>query len=287
MLKKYIQRKIQDKLGITENKILIQTLFAYQSLYSDTIIATPQYFKEKILEDYTNTYGITEANLNIHRNDMMLYNHLTFYNGDVIKALRAYFDTGISNAKKIQQLTEDQPLKEVYDFGSGYGRISRFLPLFMKDINLEVSEIKSIALEFQKKEFGFKTHLHFTDPQAFTIEQKKDLILATSVFTHLPVELAYKWTQKLISGLNTSGKIILTINEISNCPFQNDGHYYFAQQSEDSASHGIYDKIKSTDNYGSTYYSLEHFKNNVIKADKDVQLIPNFSGTQSAIIINA
>jgi hypothetical protein len=112
-----------------------------------------------------------------------------------------------------------------------------------------------------------------------------DLIIAVSVFTHLPLDACKSWINKLSDLLNPEGRLILTFNDISNCPFNHNGSFHFEEQSEDSSMSGIADRLDNVSEYGSTFFSEEYLMSMLLNVDANKEIRPNFIGNHSALII--
>lgn len=283
-LKAKLKQFLSDKLGVTENRILIQSLSSYITLLGGDTITLPASIQLEVLKTIQEKYGIAQFNTVIHRNDMMLYNHIVHYAGDTAKAVSSYFEVGVSAAKSISNILKAPELKNVLDFGSGYGRVSRFLPYYFKKAEIEVSEVKPIAMEFQKEAFGFDTVTH-TEQAASFKASPQDLIIGISVFTHIPEHAFKEWLEVLFANLNEGGQLVFTFNDIQKCPFGNNGTYHYQEQSEDSSNSGIPDKLDDVSQYGSTFYSHSYMKELLSKHSSTFEIATNFIGDHDAVIL--
>ena len=283
-LKNRLRQYVSDKLGVTENGILIQSLSSYITLLGGDTISLPASIQLEVLKRIQEQYGIERFNSVIHRNDMMLYNHIVHYAGDTAKAVSSYFEVGVSAAKTISDQLNTPDVKNVLDFGSGYGRVSRFLPYYFKKAKIEVSEVKPIAMEFQKEAFGFDTVTHTEHATTFKASPQ-DLIIGISVFTHIPEQAFKAWLKVLFTNLNESGQLVFTFNDISKCPFANSGRYHYQRQSEDSSNSGIPDKLDDVSQYGSTFYSHAYMKDLLSKHSNTFAVVSNFIGDHDAVIL--
>ncbi len=283
-LKTKLKNYLSDKLGVTENRILIQSLSSYITLLGGDTIALPRVIEKDVLKSIQTKYGIDKFNTVIHRNDMMLYNHMVHYYGDTAKAVSGYFEVGVSASKTIADKINRPSVNHVLDFGSGYGRVSRFLPYFFKEAQVQVSEVKPIAMEFQKDAFSFETIVHTENASSFKSGQQ-DLIIGISVFTHIPILAFEEWLKVLYTSLNVGGQLLFTFNNIAKCPFKNNGKYHFKEQSEDSSNSGIPDKLVDVSQYGSTFYSPSYMQSLLEKYSQKIELIQNFIGDHDAVIL--
>jgi phospholipid N-methyltransferase len=283
-LKSKLRQYLNDKLGVTENRILIQSLSSYITLLGGDTISLPISIQNEVLNRIHKNYGIADFNTLIHRNDMMLYNHIVHYYGDTAKAVSSYFEVGVSAAKMISDKLNTPDFKNVLDFGSGYGRVSRFLPYYFKDAQIQVSEVKPIAMEFQKEAFEFGTITHTEITSSFKSDPQ-DLIIGISVFTHIPVKAFIEWLDILFQNLKENGQLIFTFNDINKCPFGNNGKYHYQEQSEDSSNSGIPDKLDDVSQYGSTFYSQDYIIELLQVHSNKIEITRNFIGTHDAVIL--
>ena len=181
--------------------------------------------------------------------------------------------------KEIGDKTE---VRSVLDFGSGYGRGSRFLNHFFPSARVSVSEIKSTALEFQKDQWGFETVSHGEDAASFR-SQAVDLIIAISVFSHLPRALFEAWLLVLYDRLLPGGTLFFTYNAMQ---VSDNLEYSFISQSEDEGLDWVEDRIQQSENYGSAFYSDSAMRKILERAGGTFRIIPFFSGSQHAVVLS-
>ena len=176
----------------------------------------------------------------------------------------------------------------ILDFGSGYGRVSRFLPSFFTNSKIEVSEVKSQALDFQKRHFDFEGISHTQDVKSFP-DKEFDLILALSVFTHLPQSSFENWLNKLVRLLKPGGALVFTFNNTLDPLHLTSSQmkeFAYTASSEDTAFPFLYDSIKENTDYGNTYVSHRFLDQLISKLGVDhkflgKELVPS----QEAIIV--
>ncbi|MEM6564091.1 MAG: class I SAM-dependent methyltransferase [Pseudomonadota bacterium] len=97
------------------------------------------------------------------------------------------------------------------EFASGHGRLTRFLVDRMPEGKLWVSDIYESAMEFQTAYFGVNTIQSVPDPEDLHADTRFDVILAGSLFTHLPDALFAKWLAKLGSLLTPQGVLFFSV----------------------------------------------------------------------------
>ena len=276
-MKKHIQRWLQDKIGIGQNrdqiKVLENKIASLSLLFewsSEALIQVPKGLIEKTKKTLKEEYQ--SINFEISRNDAMFRYPLQVHGAMPLKILKEYFHTGAEAADYIYDFAPN--VKKILDFGSGYGRVSRFLKVRFPDAEILVSDPKKSAIGFQIENLK-------TIPDDYS---PVNLIFAGSVFTHLPKKLFQNSLHELMNRLIEGGALILTLhpfidNEFSIYPF-----------TEEAALTGLEDPMDSMV-YGSVYCSKEflefcvysHTQGNLFKCSIDNS--SSFGGTQQYIII--
>lgn len=221
---------------------------------------------EAAVEQIREEFGEYQYETAIHKNDLMFAFHLNRSPHDPVKALYSYYRVGLGTAKNLREIVENYGLKpaRLLDFGSGYGRVSRFLPGLFPDTNCVVTEVKKQAIEFQEKELGLNGILHSQKPEDFPTE-KFDLLLALSVFTHLPEDLFRTWMESLSERMRDTGAMVISFldqdrsesREILKNFTDNPQAFEYIRRSEDSYFTYASDRLKDDGLYGSTFISRE------------------------------
>ena len=132
--------------------------------------------------------------------------------GNRDQALVDYFRAGRSAARLFGRLLESlqdsrdrrdrRPLR-VLDFASGWGRVTRFFAPPSPEIELTVSDISADAVAFQREVPGVKGFVSAIRPEELEIpedarpENGFDVVLAGSLFTHLPESTFDPWLRRL------------------------------------------------------------------------------------------
>ena len=288
-LKKNIQKYIKDKIGISGLEEKLSTQIDYLSALvqvglSEEITLDSDIKKELDLE-LKEKFGIENVNYIIHKNDLMFHYHLNFNTSNLYLAFRSYFNLGLEFSQGLNKLIEsrDWNSSKILDFGSGYGRISRFYPAFIKNSQIYVSEVKPMALEFQEKHFGFQKVNHGHDSNSIS-DTQYDLITASSVFTHLNETLFEEWFIKLYDLLEPNGHLLASYNDESRLTQKSSSGIQFSQKSEDSAYYSS-DKLKDTSKYGLTYVSKEYLYKLAKKHSIEIELMDNFYGDRQQFFI--
>lgn len=103
-------------------------------------------------------------------------------------------------------------LQSIPDFGSGAGRVTRWLRAYYPEARLSVTDIRIEDLEFCAREFGANYFPSSTDVTALHSKETYDLIWAGSVLTHLPEEVSKALIQKLSSWLTPNGVLVMSFH---------------------------------------------------------------------------
>jgi len=287
--KLWFQNKIgigenRDKLVLIEKKInmlhaLVQ-LNASEKLSLDGVVSSSNFIK--------NNSELNGQFLQIHKNDLMFLYPLYHHNGNVQVVFDEYMRTGLQTAQSIlawwqTQNRQNMP-KTILDFGSGYGRVSRFLPSVFTQAAITVSEVKNEALLFQQKQFGFETLFHKSNAHTFSTTQKFDLIFVGSVFTHLNKDDFEAWLQKLVAALAAGGMLCITTHNSQS--IQKKEPFLFVQNAEDFVLPAVLDGLRDKTQYGSTYVSDGYLQQLFSKHRLQVKTFKlGFGGTQDVHLL--
>ncbi len=224
-------------------------------------------FRETVLR-HCNSQGQDiqpdKLNLTVHAADQMLIHSLQHHQ-DAAIALSQYFNISLQQFNAAQQIlngcfnTGKESIK-VLDFACGYGRLLRFITLWLPRSNVWASEIQANALKFTTKTFGVQGLLSSADPDTFKVDEQFDFIWVASLFSHLPDELFCAWLDKLISLLSPSGVLCFSVRgselipEGSQLP---DTGILYEPSSEITTL--------SADIYGTTYVSESYLRETIEK----------------------
>ena len=280
-LRTYIGQKLRAALGISGLECEIQRSLAFSQALEQFVV--PEHIQpDQAVFAYSaaqieKAYGIAGFDPVIHKNDLMFQHHLRKMPDKTGTALFHYYNVGLDALSKIKKLVPEA--ENILEFGAGYGRVSRFLPHFYKDAVVHVSDVKEGAMRFQAEQFGFKEIIHTEDPASFKSSQQYDLIVAISVFSHLPEDASSEWLKRMVQFLAAGGKIIFTYN-----PLESKGEAYrFIEQSEDAGLSWVPDRIRKSEVYGSAFYTRRHLESLLDDLGIDYQVIGHFSGSQNAV----
>lgn len=113
----------------------------------------------------------------------------------------------------------------VLDFGSGAGRVTRWLRAAFPSSKIEVCDIRGQDLEFCAEVFGAKTWASETNIDALSAPQSYDLVWAGSVITHLDAQKTQKLISKIVSWLNPGGLFVFSTHGRYAASKLRSGHY--------------------------------------------------------------
>lgn len=265
MITSYLKKKLAHSLGLNDlrqRQLSLERQVHYWAAFNSLLAPKALTLNEELLQDLRKRiqedFALSDFNATIHRNDMMLSHQLLHYAPDVQRALWGYFKVGARAARNLEALCREHklPTQRVLDFGSGYGRVARFLPAVLPSSSFTISEVKKQAVQFQQDVLGLESLHHSTEAEAFTA-QNFDLILALSVFTHLPEGHFKSWLRALTQHLKPGGALLFTFNNIALAGAKAQGaqDFCYLHHSEDSALPQISDALRNTQDYGSTFVS--------------------------------
>ena len=134
-----------------------------------------------------------------------------------------FFGTGCRDVFRYLSTLEQQgvsPLRmdRMLDFGVGNGRILvHFLPFALERHGCDVTPE---AYAWTSRTLGAHATLHLTapDPPLPFPDAHFDLIIATSVFTHLPYEAQPAWIRELRRILRPHGCVLATLQDFAKLP---------------------------------------------------------------------
>jgi 2-polyprenyl-3-methyl-5-hydroxy-6-metoxy-1,4-benzoquinol methylase len=262
----YLKKRLRRTLGIEQNEqVLEQALSkiaffsAYFHLTQAEVLSLSPAILQEVEKGIHQNFGLEGFSTRVHKNDLMFADHILHHRNDPFQAVQSYFTLGAHTATNLSALLREKQLspQHILDFGSGYGRISRFFPAVFPKAAITVSEVKEQAMDFQQHHLGFNTIRHTQQPQRFETSQKFDLIFALSVFTHLSAQYFKDWIQQLSNCLTDNGILVFTFNELTEPAHleQSDGAFHYLNHSEDTTFSFVADRLTDTTEYGSTFVS--------------------------------
>ena len=146
-------------------------------------------------------YGL--VSLNIASTDGMFHGNGTHYltcGASALNAIRACIT-----------LANITP-KSFLDFGSGAGRVTRWLRAAYPNACISVTDIREADLEFCSTEFDALTWVTKIDIDLLEAPLTYDLIWVGSVLTHLPESQSIHLLRKLVGFLNPDGVVVVSLH---------------------------------------------------------------------------
>ena len=103
-------------------------------------------------------------------------------------------------------------IDSILDFGSGAGRVTRWLRAGYPNAHLSVTDIRTSDLAFCGREFSVSSWASRVSTEELSAPRHYDVIWVGSVITHLPETLSIRLIHKLLSWLNPNGVLVLSMH---------------------------------------------------------------------------
>lgn len=171
------------------------------------------------------------------------------------KALLMYFSSGRAIWETIRRIAlwrfgSLAEVARVLDVGSGHGRVTRFMAADLGRERVVAAEILPEAREFLRSELGVGVVTSEHDPVHFAPDGRFDLVVASSLFTHLPEHRFGAWLERLAGVLSSQGLLLVSTHDL---PSGGDGDgFRFKSESES--------RQLALDEYGSAWVSEKRFR---------------------------
>lgn len=191
----------------------------------------------------------------VHPDDFIFHfilKHPTF--SDMDDAVRYYFDDARKSAELLKSILENDlsvnvaERKEMLEFASGYGAVTRHLPAVFPSFDITSSDIHPDANNFITKELRGKAIQSSSVPECFDAAREYDLVFALSFFSHIPATTWSRWLSALFKTLRVGGSMIFTthgptsLRKLSMDASLDEKGFYFRPESEqddlDKAEYG-------------------------------------------------
>jgi SAM-dependent methyltransferase len=151
--------------------------------------------------------------------DKALITHIAHREGVPASSGLELLSDGYLEVQQIRTLIESHvphhPAR-ILDFGCGFGRMTRYMRLLGNErTKVTACDIDLPAIEWARRHLTQSGEFLVSSdqpPLPLTMEQKFDLIVVTSVFTHLPEEMQDAWLEELVSRLTPEGLMIATFH---------------------------------------------------------------------------
>jgi len=96
----------------------------------------------------------------------------------------------------------------ILDFGSGAGRVTRWLRAAFPAAEIGCCDLRSADLDFCRERFGAHTWVSGVDIRALAAPRRYDLIWLGSVLTHLSADKSRELLGKMLSWTNAGGLVV-------------------------------------------------------------------------------
>lgn len=119
-----------------------------------------------------------------------------------------YLETGVSALSAINEGAPDlagHPPRRILDFGSGFGRVARFLQAAWPQADLQICDVDFAGLAFCFSNLGMRGFQVGIDPAVMNLGTGYDLIWVGSVVTHLDAPVIDKLLKALAAALAPGG----------------------------------------------------------------------------------
>lgn len=195
---------------------------------------------------------LTPVETAIHAGDEMFAYLSALRHGARERALVDYFRSGWMAAVTLAPLcavASAAPIR-VLDFASGWGRVTRFLKPLLPSAEIWVSDISRGGVAFQRQVLGLEGFISASKPEELEAPGTFDLIVVSSLFTHLPRSTFGRWLARLWSLLADGGRLVVSTHDLSAMPPEetpDDDGFFFLERSE-------IDTLAKSD-YGETWVS--------------------------------
>lgn len=132
-------------------------------------------------------------------------------------AVKQYFYGGQESAEILAQLLFSElglvrsPESTLLEFASGYGRVTRHLPLVLRPMKVFACDIHAAACEFMEHALATRAIPSSTRPEDLAIESNSyDVVFALSFFSHMPESTWSRWLVSLFDKVEPGGHLIFT-----------------------------------------------------------------------------
>lgn len=216
------------------------------------------------------------VDLGVHIEDEMW--RIFYYRGgqNLDPSLVMYFHSGWkiwSTYRRILAWRFGEPgrVGKILDFASGYGRVTRFIVHDIPPERVWVSDIYAGGVEFQRRRFGVHGIVSTADPADFRCDERFDVILVSSLFSHLPAETFLAWLRRLWSLLAPGGMMVFSVHDEAMLPAGHPGKgelaargLYFEGESESGSL--------SKSQYGTTWVTEGYVRDTLHRLAKDLSV---------------
>lgn len=173
------------------------------------------------IDDYLRLHDLDPARFckPLPGQDEMFFNAiLPNYEFDASISAFKFVESTIRLGEAYRQLVEGvfggfNKVGPVLDFASGWGRLTRYLEQRLAPAQISVADIYHQAIDWQVATFGVAGIHSEKDPGRLSYAGKHDIVLAGSMFSHLPEGLFHAWLAKLYSLVSARGVLAFSVHD--------------------------------------------------------------------------
>jgi len=151
----------------------------------------------------------------VHRDDFIyefILNHPNFATLD--KAVANYFESGRQSAIMLRDLLVERGYNpqalSMLEFASGYGCLTRHLPVVMPGLESIACDIHTAAIDFIVNRLHQAAIISNAAPEHLKLPQKYDVVFALSFFSHMPRSVWGRWVSALYKNICQGGILLFT-----------------------------------------------------------------------------
>jgi len=165
--------------------------------------------------DFVRGLGSPGLETRIHPLDEMYRFELAAPHRTADAAAIRYFAAGHAIARTVSELAAWRygsvgAAGRLLDFASGFGRTTRFLARALPAPRITVAEIDARAVRFQAETFGVDALVCGHDPASLAACGPFDLVVAASLFSHLPAGRFEAWLARLAALVAPGGLLVFS-----------------------------------------------------------------------------
>jgi SAM-dependent methyltransferase len=128
-----------------------------------------------------------------------------------------YFRQGHELLRSVEQIADwafpgDRESISVLEFACGYGRIVRHLVRAFPAVNVSASDIDAAAVAFVTEQLGVTGKLSAAEPEQLAWNERYDLVVVPSLFSHLPDRTFARWLGFLHGLLTERGVLAFSVH---------------------------------------------------------------------------
>jgi hypothetical protein len=130
-------------------------------------------------------------------------------------AVRSYFQGGEWNAAEVEKVLRDHGFslgdaRSLLEFACGWGRVTRHLIHLVDPARITVSDIDPRAVDFVRRELGVRGFYSTSGADELVHDRRYDVIVAVSLFSHLPPAHWGPWLRRLGGLLDEDGVFLFS-----------------------------------------------------------------------------